>query len=164
MLKLLHRLHNPDDSAWARWVWEHVDLASTAGEIAGPHWRDLLELMPLYRAITTCVVGDGTSTCFWEDRWLECGRLKEVFTLLHSHATSSEVSVAAVMADSVGGHLVPRLTAGARAELEKLSSLLEGVVLTEEDDRRSSSLAGSENVMSAGPVYKVLMTTTSAPQ
>jgi len=79
LLKLLHRLHNPDDSAWARSVRERINLVTMAGEIAGPHWRDLAELMPLYRAVTTCAVGNGTSTCFWEDRWLNCGRLKEVF-------------------------------------------------------------------------------------
>jgi len=132
LLKLLHRLHNPGDSAWARWVQERVDLATMAGEVAGPHWRDLAELMPLYRAVTTCAVGDGASTCFWEDRWLNCGRLKEVFPLLHSHAVSTEVSVARVLRDGVREHLMLRLTAGAR---EELSLLLEDVLLLEDDDR-----------------------------
>ena len=134
-----------------------------AGEVAGPHWRDLAELMPLYRAVTTCAVGDGTSTCFWEDRWLNCGRLKEVFPLLHSHAVSTEVSMACVLRDGVRAHLMPCLNAGAREELAKLSPLLEDILLTEDDDRRSSPLVEPDNVMRAGPIYKVLMKTTGAP-
>ena len=163
LLKLLHRLHNPGDSAWARWVRERVDLATLTGDVAGPHWRDLVELLPLYRAVTSCVVGDGASTCFWGDRWLDCGRLKEVFPLLHSHAISSEVSVPCVLRDGVRAHLMPRLTAGAREELAKLSPLLDDVLLSEEDDRRTSPLSGPENVMRAGPIYKMLMKTTGAP-
>ncbi|KAG2601267.1 hypothetical protein PVAP13_5KG578707 [Panicum virgatum] len=163
LLKLLHRLHNPGDSAWARWVRERVDLATMAGEVVGPHWRDLAELMLLYRAVTTCAVGDGTSTCFWEDWWLNCGQLKEVFPLLHSHAVSTEVSVARVLRDGVRAHLMPRLTAAAREELAKLSPLLEDILLSEDDDRQSSPLVGPENVMRAGPIYKMLMKTTGAP-
>jgi len=163
LLKLLHRLHNPSDSAWARWVRERVDLATLTGDVAGPHWRDLAELLPLYHVVTSCVVGGGASTCFWEDRWLDCGRLKEVFPLLHSHAISSEVSVACVLRDGVRAHLMPRLTAGAREELAKLSPLLDDVLLSEEDDRRTSPLSGPENVLRAGPIYKMLMKTTGAP-
>jgi hypothetical protein len=141
LLKLLHRLHNPGDSAWARWVRERVDLATMAGEVAGPHWRDLAELMPLYRAVTTCAVRDGTSTCFWEDRWLNCGRLKEVFPLLHSHAVSIEVSVARVLRDGVRAHLMPRLTAAARGSLPNSPRSLKTFCsrrMTTDDPRRSS--------------------------
>lgn len=36
-VKLLHQLHNPGDSAWARWVREHTDLATMTGEVAEHH-------------------------------------------------------------------------------------------------------------------------------
>lgn len=52
LLKLLHRLHRPGDSAWARWVRGRIDMVSMAGDIMGPHWRDLEELLLLYRAVT----------------------------------------------------------------------------------------------------------------
>jgi hypothetical protein len=85
-----------------------------AGGVTGPHWRDLGGgLVPLYRAIITCT-GDGGATSFWEDRWMGCGRLKDVFPLLHSHPVDAEVSVARVLHDDIREHLVPRLTTGAR--------------------------------------------------
>jgi len=37
---------------------------------------------------------------------------------------------------------MPRLTAGAREELAKLSPLLDDVLLSEEEDRRTSPLSG----------------------
>ena len=85
-----------------------------------------------------------------------------MFPLLHSHAISSEVSVACVLRDGVRAHLMPRLTAGAREELAKLSPLLDDVLLSEEDDRRTSPLSGPENVLRTGPIYKMLMKTTGA--
>jgi hypothetical protein len=102
-------------------VRARVDLTTMAGGVIGPHWRDLGGLLPLYHAITTCTVGDRGATSFWEDWWMGCGRLKDVSPLLHSHAVDAEVSVACVLHDSIREHLVPRLTAGARGELDKLS-------------------------------------------
>lgn len=40
LLKLLHRLHNPGDSAWARWVRERVDLATLSPARTGGTWRN----------------------------------------------------------------------------------------------------------------------------
>lgn len=37
LLKLLHRLHHPQDSAWARWVSGQVSLPDLAGNLAGTH-------------------------------------------------------------------------------------------------------------------------------
>ena len=38
LLKLLHRLHNPGDSAWVR---GRIDIVLMRGELAGTHWHDL---------------------------------------------------------------------------------------------------------------------------
>jgi hypothetical protein len=37
LLKLIHRLHVAEDSAWAAWARQHVSLASLEGDLCGPH-------------------------------------------------------------------------------------------------------------------------------
>lgn len=37
MLKLLHRLHVADDSAWANWARLHTNLANLDGDLSGSH-------------------------------------------------------------------------------------------------------------------------------
>jgi hypothetical protein len=46
LLKLLHRLHHPGGSAWARWVRGRVDLVTMRGDIGGVHRKHLEELLP----------------------------------------------------------------------------------------------------------------------
>lgn len=57
-------------------------------------------------------------------------------------------------------YLVPRLSRGAVAELEQLQGLLERIVLTKDDDRRTSPLLDQVGELKAGPVYKAIMTAT----
>jgi hypothetical protein len=59
LLKLVHQLHCPEGSSWAAWVRHHANIASLDGELAGPHWAALRELLPLYQAITTVQLGNG---------------------------------------------------------------------------------------------------------
>ncbi|GJN11892.1 hypothetical protein PR202_ga30127 [Eleusine coracana subsp. coracana] len=37
LMKLVHRLHKPADSAWAAWAQEHCDVPSMDGEVADAH-------------------------------------------------------------------------------------------------------------------------------
>ncbi|CAN6348274.1 unnamed protein product, partial [Urochloa humidicola] len=125
LLKLLHRLHTPNDSAWARWIRGKINLLTMHGDVMGAHWQELQTLLPLYRAVTACEVHNGESTNFWQDRWLSCGRLSQVFPLLYTHTTNEEVSVATVIQEGVEEHLVPRLTRAAREEFDKLKAILQ---------------------------------------
>ena len=45
LLKMLHRLHHPDGSAWAHWVGSQVNLADLSGDMAGVHWIALRDLL-----------------------------------------------------------------------------------------------------------------------
>ncbi|CAO2142968.1 unnamed protein product [Urochloa humidicola] len=163
LLKFLHRMHFPGESAWARWIRERVDLATLTGEVCGLHWGDLTSLLPLYRAVTCSQVGNGRSTNFWHDRWLSVGRLRDAFSLLYSHTTREDVSVAAVIQEGIDAFLVRRITRQAQPELDKVRDLLQRVGLTTEDDRRASSLAQQDGMMRAGPVYRAIMETTGSP-
>src|SRR5687767_13598569 len=69
LLKLIHRLHHPNGSAWAAWARERVHLHSLQGAVEGSHWQALRDLLPAYRCITRVQLGNGHTTDFWEDIW-----------------------------------------------------------------------------------------------
>ncbi|CAN6352985.1 unnamed protein product [Urochloa humidicola] len=163
LLKLLHRLHQPGESAWANWVRDKINLVTFHGDVVGAHWQDLADLLPLYRAVTVCEVYNGESTNFWLDRWLSAGRLQSLFPLLASHSTSLEVTVAQIVTDGIQQHLMPRLTRAALEELVKLQTLLTQVALRDGEDRRSSALADADGILRTGPVYKQMVHSTGPP-
>jgi hypothetical protein len=47
LLKMLHRLYHPGESAWVAWVRGKIDLATMAGDVTGAHWQDFGGLLPL---------------------------------------------------------------------------------------------------------------------
>jgi hypothetical protein len=75
LLKLIHKLHCPQSTAWAQWVQGRASVVTLSGDIHGDHWQTLRSLLPLYRAITTVSIGDGKSCSFWSDVWLGSGMM-----------------------------------------------------------------------------------------
>ena len=93
LLKLLHRLHHPANSALAQWAREEVDLSILKGKNAvGPHWEALRSLLPLYQSITF-VDGDGRATDFWNDCWTGKVPLAACFSNLFSNAKVKEIQL-----------------------------------------------------------------------
>jgi len=89
--------------------------------------------------------------------------MKDRFPLLYSHAVSTDASVACIMTDGLRGHLMPRLTAAARAELAEVQEFLQSVVLTEEDDRRTCPLSTDKQSLESGPIYRLMIRTLGDP-
>nr|CAB3478500.1 unnamed protein product [Digitaria exilis] len=133
------------------------------GDITGSHWNSVEELLPLYRAITTCEVFDGTSTNFWHDQWLSEGRMRDVFPLLYTHATKTVVSVRDIVQHGIERHLVPRISRAAKEELTKMNTLLARVSLRDGADRRLCALADKDGALRSGKVYSKLMAISGAP-
>ncbi|GJM85005.1 hypothetical protein PR202_ga00732 [Eleusine coracana subsp. coracana] len=155
LLKLLHRLHHPDGSSWSRWARDNVCLATLGGDVQGTHWDALRALLPTYRRITTVVVGDGRSTHFWEDTWLDGAPLTHSFPALHSHATRADITVRNAVLDGLDKYLVPRLSRVAAHELEALSCLRAKVTLTTSPDDRSSPLEDCGHKLLSSSIYKL---------
>jgi hypothetical protein len=88
LLKLVHRLHCPQSSAWARWVQSRASICSLQGDLHGEHWQALRSILPLYQAITTVSVGDGRTCSFWHDIWVGDEPLADRFPALFSHCTA----------------------------------------------------------------------------
>ena len=110
LLKHLHRLHHPGESAWANCMTKQIDLASLSGDCVGVHWKSLQDLLPIYRTITTTTIGDGRRTSFWLDHWLPTGQLADTFPALFTHAKESDASVAKVCSQPLRGHFAYRLS------------------------------------------------------
>jgi hypothetical protein len=158
LLKLLHRLYHPADSAWARWARRQIDLVTLHGDVDGSHWGSLRRLLPTYRAITTVHIRDGASTSFWEDSWLPDGPLAELLPALYSHVVRAELSV---LQDDVEIHLQPRLTRAGAAERGKLDELLSNVALSDGDDIQLSPFVNAKGQLKTARLYRTLMSATS---
>jgi hypothetical protein len=72
LLKHLHKFYNQADIPWIKPIWfkYYEQKIPHASREVGSFWRKvILRLNPLYRVISHCIIGNGTTVCFWEDRW-----------------------------------------------------------------------------------------------
>ncbi|GJN29104.1 hypothetical protein PR202_gb17297 [Eleusine coracana subsp. coracana] len=148
LVKLIHRLHTATNSSWATRVREQADIASMIGNMAGTHRCTLQRLLPVYQSIRTVNIGNGNTTSFWNDQWLQIGRLGDIYPTLCSHAVTTSMSVVQVMVTGLRAQLVPRLSVAAHDELEEVSSLLQNVHLSAAEDV-SAPAPAPEQVMCA---------------
>lgn len=166
LLKLLHRLHCAESSAWSSWVQNKISLASLQGDIHGEHWNNLKQLLPLYQAITSVELGNGQSTSFWNDVWLADDALADVYPALFSHCNLKSASVKDIMSAGLSNCLVPRLSAAAQFELQEAQHSLIGLQLSDSSDRRISAFARHDSNLDSGAIYKMIKakTTASSPK
>jgi hypothetical protein len=134
LLNFIHKLHQPERLPWI--AWYRRDGRDLGDVSSSPSFLDkiVLECLPLYRAMTRCVVVSGTSTAFWLDRWLQGGCLADRFPALFSHCTRPHATVAGVSTDGLA--LQPRLSGAASAELMDVRIILDGLALVDGADRR----------------------------
>lgn len=64
LLKLIHKLHQNEESSWANWIQANACLASLTGNLHGYHWDTLRSLLPIYGAVTNVRLGDGKAASF----------------------------------------------------------------------------------------------------
>lgn len=110
LLKLLHRLHHPQQSAWATWAVQHTNIVTMEGSRDGNHWDGLKALLPAYRCITKVRLGNGNNTSFWWDVWEGDSTLATKFPSLLSHCSDSSSSVSQVLQLGINHFLVQRLS------------------------------------------------------
>ena len=89
-----------------------------------------MQLAPIYRAITTVTIGDGSSVLFWKDHWLFPSMADE-FPRLYSYARDEDVSVQGLLtAASIGASFHLPLSAQAMEELRDMQVAAADVTMT----------------------------------
>lgn len=79
-----------------------------------------MQLMPIYRGISSVVIGNGAMTLFWKDLW--CGQiLADSYPRAFSFAANEDASVGDVLqAQAIGDVFHLPLSAQAREEVARL--------------------------------------------
>lgn len=130
LLKHLDKFYNRRDIAWVKLVWfRYYDskVPHAAREVGSFWWKDVLRLNFLFRTVTTCLVQDGASICFWEDNWSGC-ILKDEFPRLASFAKYEGISVSEIMqAEDLDSLFRLPLSQQALLELEELQMQLQQI-------------------------------------
>lgn len=159
LLKLLHRLHHPQQSAWATWAVQHTNIVTMEGSRDGNHWDGLKALLPAYRCITKVRLGNGNTTSFWWDVWEGDSTLAAKFPSLLSHCSDSSSSVSQVLQLGINHFLVQRLSPQATAELLHVQQLLEATSLTQQPDQRTSRFVSPQGKLDTARIYKISTST-----
>ena len=133
--KFLVKLHSQNAPPWHAWFranygWsDHRDLGDSRASDT-PTWSSILLGLPAFRDATAVSIGDGASTSFWLDLWLDDIPLASRFPALFSHSRRCNISVAKALSDSsLHLHLQPRLSAVAESKLSVLVAQLSLVAL-----------------------------------
>ena len=88
-----------------------------------------MQLAPIYRAITSVEIGDGSIVLFWKDHWLP-NTLAEEFPRLFSYAKDEDISVQNLLtAASIGASFHIPMSAQPVEELRGLQQAAEDVVM-----------------------------------
>lgn len=154
MLKLLHRIFHPGSSSWGNWILQQVNLVDLSGALHSSHWSSILNLLPVYREITSVHINNGASTSFWLDTWSGDQALAKTYPALFSHAKNENVSVAEVVNTGLHHQLLPRLTRAAQAEKTLVLGLVMTVTLNDSLDLRSSPFFTLDRGLDTAKLYK----------
>lgn len=95
-------------------------------------------VLPTYWGITSTSIGNGEDTTFWLDRWIAGAPLTELMPALYSHHTRVAAPVREVVQADLRSQFQRRLSTQAAEEIRQLTQMLQGVVLTEDADARTS--------------------------
>ncbi|CAM0876592.1 unnamed protein product [Alopecurus aequalis] len=154
LLNFLHRLHQRDVLPWKAWF--HGNTSPDLGEISpNPSFLEKIVShgISLYRSVTRCALGDGRTTSFWLDHWMDDGALCFQYPALFSHVTRAHASVATVLGE--GMHLQPRLSRCADMERSCLLRRLTSTTLTTSEDTRTLAW-GPDPSFSSRAVYRMI--------
>jgi len=99
LMKHLHKFYNQKEVLWVQLFWFKYyqnKVPHATRETGSFWWKDVLRLNGLYRCFTRCIVGNGATTCFWDDPWVG-DRLSTTFPRIASFSKSETISVQEVM-------------------------------------------------------------------
>ena len=155
LLKFCYKFLHANLLPWKEWLIHHSPFHPLHQSNKTYLGKIITSYLPLLSQITQCVVHNGSSVFFWQDRWLLSEPLQIAFPAFHSHHTQPNAFVFDILHNGIQEGLRNRLTAATTAELASLSTLLQGVTLSQEPDSRL--LLGGATFSSRG-AYQLLQT------
>ena len=135
LLKHLSKFYNKADIPWVQIVWYKYytsKVPHAAREIGSFWWKDVLRLNTIFRQISRCELGNGSSVCFWDDLWAD-SILSQMYPRLASFARNDDASVMEIMqAEDLDSIFFLPLSQQALQELEDLQAQLQVLPYNEE--------------------------------
>jgi hypothetical protein len=156
LLKLIHKLHCSQNSAWEAWVRANTNFATLQGHLQGNRWETLRSILPLYKALTTVEIKDGAATSFWNDVWYMDEALADKLPALYSHCTKKDASVRDVILSQLNDAFVPRLTSQASSQLQQLQEIVAQTTLETGNNIRKSQFDCGNGRLDSTSIYKLL--------
>jgi hypothetical protein len=161
LLKLIHRAHDAENSAWSHWLeMEFGGLINCPYSTKdGVHLASLQRLLPDYWLLTTVEVGDGRSTSFWHDCWTASRVLSVAFPALYTHARRGKSSVCSMLGLPLRHTFIPRLSSVAEEELVALSTLMADVTLVDVVNVHRYPWENAAGKLSSSVLYNAIVST-----
>ena len=163
LLSHLNKLH----STFASGARSHLAVKygwSDNRDLDTPHpfessvWHDMAKGLEFFRSITKVHVGNGMTTAFWLDLWVQNStqNLATIFPALFSHTLRPSATVARVLSiPTFNLDLAPRLSHVAELELENLRAMLATVSLNVQVlDKRIGHIDGK--LLACNSAYKAI--------
>ena len=71
LLQNLHKFYNMHSIPWVNLIWDtyYEHRAPTNKPVGSFWWKSIIKLLPTYKDMALCTVGQGHSVMFWHDRW-----------------------------------------------------------------------------------------------
>lgn len=164
LMKQLHKFYDKVDIPWVQQLWyKYYDgkVPHAQRELGSFWWKDIFRLKNLYCIITSCQIGDGSSTLFWKDNWTG-ESLEEVFPDIAGCASNPNISVREVAeATSLEELFTIPISQAAAHDLEELRDLVQSFSLSDGIDKRVFCWGNSK--YAASKLYKLAFLTVSVP-
>lgn len=127
LMKHLYKFYNKEDLPWVQLIWFKYyssKVPHVSREVGSFWWKDIMRLNVLFRQITSCEVGNGSSLCFKDDLWTDT-ILSHTYPRLASFVKKDGISVHEVMqAEDLDTLFMLPLSEEAMEELESLQQQL----------------------------------------
>ena len=132
-------------------------------EVGSFWWKDVLRLNVLYRGISRCSLGNGSSILFWEDLWGPVV-LALAFPNLYQYAANTSASVLNIMMAldlvTVINLPLPQL---AYEELINMQDLISRITFVPNENDRWTFIWGNDRY-SSKKLYNLAFSTVKAPR
>jgi hypothetical protein len=137
LLKYLHKFYNKTDTPWVHLLWNsyYTGKIPHAMDPCGSFWwRDVFKLVPIFRGISVCNVGDGSSTLFWKHLW-HGTILADHHPRAFSYSRNEDVSIQQLFSsDRLANNFLLPLSSEASDELRELQADCASVTLEGNSD------------------------------